>query len=641
MGTELCAPQAMTRRTLILRSLRFHARAHLGVVLGAAVGSAALVGALVVGDSVRGSLRDLALLRLGRAETVLASNDRFFRSQLSGEIQSASQLPASAALQLPATAANEDASARANHVQVLGVDKSFWALANQVPGFGDIPAGSVAVNETLAAQLKVHPGDTLVLRIQKPSLVSLDAPLTPQEDSSVALRLKLLAVVSDEQLGRFSLQANQVPPFNAFVNLAQLQERIGQTNRANLLLVGTSSAAQPADSANQILRRHWQLADAELELRELPDQDTLELRSDRVFLDSPVVEAAQKAATNVEPVATYFVNELRDGERVTPYSMVTAMGGPIVPADMRDDEILINNWLADDLQAKVGDTLSLTYFVIGTGRALEQKKDDFRIRGIVPLAGAVADRTLMPEFPGLAKAESSRDWDAGFPIQLNRIRDKDEKYWHDHRGTPKAFVTLAAGRRMWANRFGEFTALRFPHRAAALETLHAAIRDALDPASVGLAFQPVRAQALAASSQATDFGGLFIGFSFFLIVAALLLMALLFQFGLEQRATEIGTLLALGFRPRQVRLLLLGEGALLALFGGILGALGGIFYARAMLRGLTTVWRSAVGTSALHYHATPATLAIGVCASGLVGMVTIWLALRKQAQRPARELLAQ
>ena len=41
----------MTFGTLIRRSLRFHARAHLGVVLGAAVGSAALVGALVVGSS--------------------------------------------------------------------------------------------------------------------------------------------------------------------------------------------------------------------------------------------------------------------------------------------------------------------------------------------------------------------------------------------------------------------------------------------------------------------------------------------------------------------------------------------------------------------------------------------------------------
>ena len=44
----------MTTFTLILRSLRFHARAHLGALLGAAVGSAVLVGALIVGDAVRG-----------------------------------------------------------------------------------------------------------------------------------------------------------------------------------------------------------------------------------------------------------------------------------------------------------------------------------------------------------------------------------------------------------------------------------------------------------------------------------------------------------------------------------------------------------------------------------------------------------
>ena len=136
-----------------------------------------------------------------------------------------------------------------------------------------------------------------------------------------------------------------------------------------------------------------------------------------------------------------------------------------------------------------------------------------------------------------------------------------------------------------------------------------------------------------------DFGGLFIGFSFFLIAAALLLMGLLFQFGLEQRAVEIGTLLALGFRPRQVRRLFLGEGALLALIGGIIGAAGGIFYARAMLHGLTTVWRGAVGTSALRYHATAETLVTGTLTSTVVGVVTIWLALRKQARLPARELL--
>ena len=56
----------MSLWTLVLRSLRYYVRAHLGVVLGAAVGSAALIGALVVGDSVRLSLKEMALSRLGK-----------------------------------------------------------------------------------------------------------------------------------------------------------------------------------------------------------------------------------------------------------------------------------------------------------------------------------------------------------------------------------------------------------------------------------------------------------------------------------------------------------------------------------------------------------------------------------------------
>ncbi len=624
----------MTFRTLIRRGLRFHARSHLGVLLGAAVGSAALTGALVVGDSVRESLKEMALARLGNVETAMASGDRLFRVQLAGDGMAA-------LLQLPATAVASDASARANHVQLLGVTSAFWQLAQQPPALGNLPPDAVVLNDPLAQQLNAKTGDTILLRVEKPSLLSRDAPVSPQEDYSVAMRLKVQAVVSDEQFGRFSLQANQVAPFNAFVNLTQLQKIIGQTNRANLLLRASTEnpSADPANDANQFLRDHWQLADAELELRDVPSGG-FELRSDRIFLDPPAVEAAKRACSNTQPLITYLVNELRDGEKTTPYSMVTAMGAPIVPPDMRDDEILVNDWLANDLAAKTNDTLSLTYYVIGNGRALEERTNSFRIRAVVPMSGAAADPSLMPDFPGLAQAESSRDWDAGFPIRLDKIRDQDEQYWHEHRGTPKAFVTLAAGRAIWSNRFGDFTAIRFPASDGTLDSVRGKILQELDPTSLGLIFQPVRAQALAAGAQSQDFGGLFIGFSFFLIVAALLLMALLFQFGLEQRAVEAGTLLALGFRPRQVRRLFLCEGVALALAGGIIGAAGGMLYALAMLHGLATVWRGAVGTSALHCQVTPQTLLTGVFASALVAAVTIWLAVRHQARQPARELLA-
>ena len=251
----------------------------------------------------------------------------------------------------------------------------------------------------------------------------------------------------------------------------------------------------------------------------------------------------------------------------------------------------------------------------------------------------------MPEFPGLAKAESTHDWDAGFPL-VHKFRDQDEKYWKEHRGTPKAFVTLAAGQAMWGNRFGNLTAIRFPVPAGQdPESFRAAVERSLlqniGPAALGLRFEPVRAQALAAAEQAQDFGGLFLGFSFFLIAAALILMALLFQFGLEQRTSETGTLLALGFTPRQVRRLLLGEGMVVAFLGGALGALGGLGYAKGMLHLLTTLWRDAVGGSALQFHATGATVVIGLSASVVVCALTIWFVLRRQARRPARELLAE
>jgi hypothetical protein len=129
---------------LIWSSLRFYARSHLGTLLGVTVAGAILVGALAIGDCVRESLRDLALARIGRTTFVLAAADRFFRSALADDLQ-----PAAAVLQLPGTAATPDDAARANHVQILGVDEHFWALA-QTPVSQQIPPVPSLLNTALA-----------------------------------------------------------------------------------------------------------------------------------------------------------------------------------------------------------------------------------------------------------------------------------------------------------------------------------------------------------------------------------------------------------------------------------------------------------------------------------------------------------
>jgi hypothetical protein len=280
---------------------------------------------------------------------------------------------------------------------------------------------------------------------------------------------------------------------------------------------------------------------------------------------------------------------------------------------------------------------------VDTGARLIEETNRFRVRAIVPLQGLHADRSLMPEFPGLSKAESTQDWDAGFEL-TRQIRDKDEAYWKQWRGTPKAFITLAAGRRMWANRFGNATGIRwfqgdFRETRILVNDLSQELRQKITPADLGLRFQPLSPSALAAAQGGQDFGGLFIGFSFFLIVSALLLLNLVFRFGMERRVQEIGTLLALGWTPKATSRLFFREGLCLAALGAALGCGGGLVYGQAVLVGLNTLWKDAVAGASLNFHPAPASIVGGWFAAVLMVGWTQRRALRQLVKRSPRELL--
>ena len=137
--------------------------------------------------------------------------------------------------------------------------------------------------------------------------------------------------------------------------------------------------------------------------------------------------------------------------------------------------ILLNKWdvVDEDARALTEDSVA--------DRRLDEHAVGFSVRAVVEIDGPAADPSLMPDFPGIAESDHCRDWEPGTPVDLQRIRDKDEAYWDDHRGTPKAFVDLAAGRAMWSSRFGALTAVRFP---AQLERpVLDALREDLDPAA--------------------------------------------------------------------------------------------------------------------------------------------------------------
>ncbi len=636
----------MSLWNLAKRSLSFYWRTNLGVLLAVMVSAIVLTGALVIGDSVRYSLKSMVKARLGETQLALILNNRFFRAELANELAKELDTVVAPVLQLRGMIANGDGDKRANRIEVLGVDGRFFEIGTAQNPLRDSPDQTIVLNNPLAVKLGVAVGDEVVLRIEKPSLMPRDIPLTPDSDQSMAFRLVVKAIAGKSDFGSFSLKANQITSLNAFVPLLWLQEQLGRNNEANMLLLAANARDDiTTEKANEAVKKCWQLADAALEFRRLQNKDMFELRSRRVFIDESITTAAINTSDESFGVLTYFVNELSSGDKATPYSMVAAVSNPadaggLIPEDMQDNEILINQWLAGDLGVKEGDDIELTYFVLGPIRALREEEASYRVKAILSMDSPAMDSNLMPDFPGLAYAENCRDWDPGIPIDLDKIRKQDEDYWQQYRGTPKAFVTLRAGQKMWANRYGNLTMIRYPAAANGYsESIAGSFLNNVNPASVGLFFQSVRSRGIQAGDQATDFGQLFLGLSMFLIIAALILMGLLFVFGIEGRREQIGMLLAVGFSPKLVRRLLFIEGGILAVLGVLVGTVAGLLYTKVMIYGLATLWQAAVSGSEIYFYAKPSSLFQGALAAVAVSLIAIWLTLRKQVSRPARELL--
>lgn len=621
---------------LVVRSVSFYWRTNLAVLLAVTVATAVLTGALAVGDSVRYTLQKTLEARLGEVEFAILPQGRFFEAGLADDLEQQLGGMVAPVLQVAGIVTNEDGSQRVNRVQVLGVTHKFYAIGSGQSPFGKDAIEGIALSESVARRLGAAVGNEVVLRIEKPGLMPRDVPLASDKDRTVAFRLKVRAIADDSTFGRFDLQANQVSALNVFVPLSWLGAQIEQPDRANMLLAAHLKSGITAGEASMAVQKSWRLADAGLELERLPQQNTLELRSRRVFIDEPIGAEAVKAGENAVGVLTYFVNEIRLGDKTTPYSMVAALdAGPLLPANMRSDEIVVNQWLADDLGAKIGDSVDLAYYVLGPRRQLQEQQSRFKIVKVVALDDPACDPKLMPAFPGLADVNNCRDWKPGIPVDLDKIRPKDEQYWNEHRGTPKAFINLEAGQMRWRNQYGNLTAVRYPWRAGLAQQVEQHLMSKIDPATVGLFFQPVRDRGSEAGRQGTDFGGLFLGLSMFLIAAAVILTGLLFVFGVESRSQQVGLLMAVGWPAKRVRKLLLAEGGLVALLGTAAGVGVGLLYTRLMVYGLGTLWSGAVAGTKVYFHARDLTLFWGGLGGLGAALFAIGLTLRKQVMRSA------
>ncbi|HTU23238.1 MAG TPA: FtsX-like permease family protein, partial [Gemmataceae bacterium] len=703
----------MTLKRLRLRNLLFHWRGNLAVFLGVVVGTAVLTGALLVGDSLRGSLRERTLKQLGWVEQALIA-PRFFRQGLAGDLRGAAK-PVCPVIILQGTIVvrakgGEGAIRRQMRgVTVLGVESSFWSAFGMDGQLGE--GDKVTLNSVLGKRLDVSAGDTVSLRLQKPSAIPRETLLGRRDDKSVIDDWPVTVgkvLSADDAADPFSLRPELELPRTVFVPLGALQERLGLDGRCNALLAGGvhSSLVEP-------LRSHLQLADwglvlqgpnervenlfqrldknqdGKLQSREWRDRmatsvvqtihpgrnptltreevdnfyrknrSYLSLESKQMllepFLADAALEAAKESHLRAAPTLVYLANTIAARDAEAPYSVVAALDpkqspplGPFLPKGIKqlaDDEIVLADWKESPLPREVSEKVTLTFFPPTHQGEPRQAMALFRLTGFVPLKGVPGDPDLTPEFPGITDKLSIADWDPPFPYDPRRVKPRDEKYWRQYRTTPKAYVNLSVGQRLWGSRFGRLTSVRLAadkgdnlSEAATTFTKHLLAR--LDPAQGGLVFNSLSEQAIQASSGGMDFAQLFLGFSFFLIAASLLLVGLLFRLNIDRRAEEIGLLMAVGYRRAAVRRLLLGEGAVLAAAGAVVGTCLAMLYARMLLQLLAALWPGETLQTFLRPHFDPLSLALGAGAAFVVSWLTVLWAVFSLGRVAPSALLA-
>ena len=653
----------MTLLTLVRRNVVHFRKTNLAVVAGVAAAVAVLAGALLVGSSVRASLRGLALERLGAVDQVVTSAG-FAREALAGELLAADGMEAAFAGAAPLVAVegfvtHQDGGRRASAVQVYGVDDRFWAFHGRA-GIRTPERNQVLVSEGLARELGAEVDQALLVRVEKPSDVPISSLHGRRSDVGRTLRLRVARVLPPAALGEFSFRPQQGRARSVFVALDRLQRELEQEGQVNTVLLRAAEGAPDAGArlaaAEAAVRAATALEDLGLRVAPLAARRAAAVESAAGLLSDDVAEAVAATASaldlRVQPILTYLANQLRTAGRVTPYSLLTALdlrhvtaGAPPPVAAGGHAPIVLNRWAADDLGVEPGATIDVEYYVWEDEGRLATRRTTLQVAGVVPIAGAADDRRLAPDYPGITGANDLTAWDPPFDIDLGLIRPRDEEYWDEHRTTPKGFVPLEVGQRLWASRWGQLTSIRILPEAEeeagpAAARFAAALRARLDPLALGLVVYPARALALEASAGVTDFGLYFLYFSFFLVVSALLLASLFFRLGVEHRLREVGLLKAAGFPPAAVRRVFWCEALVLAAAGSLAGAAGAVGYGELVMLGLRTWWVDAVGTTRLALHVSPSALAGGAAGGVLAAFATIAWTLRSLAPASPRSLLS-
>jgi putative ABC transport system permease protein len=613
----------MQFRRLISRSFFHYLKGNMLAGGGLAVATAVITGAFIIGDSLSHSLERAVIMRLGGITHSVTAGERLFTMEMGDRFAEESGHPVSSALVAEGMAISGDGTQRLNRIQVIGTDDNFSSLLGSGLDYSAARPGEAIVSENMASRLGLEVGDFLMLRMKRAGVIPMNTPLVSDADQSVTRRVMVAAIAGDDDYGRFNLRISQTAPFNVFVNAGWLNTVMGLDGMANILLVAHEDAG--SGELEEHLATSFRLEDGNLSVSAVEHKGMIEISSERVFIEEYLSGRLDAVFPDSDRVLTYFVNSLEKDDNDTPYSFIAATGR----YGLEPGQVVINGWLADDLGAGAGDTLLMRYWETGARRELTERETSLVVEKVIGMDEAAADSVLMPFLPGLSDAGSCRDWDAGVPVELGRIRDEDEDYWDDYRGTPKAYISLEEGQRLWTNRFGNLTSVWLPGGEDDITAVREAIETTVDPLQTGFQVNELRERGLESAAAGVDFGMLFGGLGFFVMLAGIMLFFLLMLFNLEKRSGQVRLFSSLGYSRQLIRKIYLAEGMLVAVAGGVGGLLLAAGYGELVRYALTGVWKDIVRTELLVLVVRPSSLGWGLAISLSLALLVITLGINR------------
>lgn len=608
------------------KSFLYYRREYINQILIIALLAAITTGSLLTGDSVRESLKRNSREKLGNTFLLASTGLRYFDKSLSDRMNVQYNLNTVPLLETDGYCQNFETGATALNIKIYGIDSAFFRF-HGIEGI-EIPQGTAAINRKLANYLGLTIGDEIIVKFREADPIPENAPFAPAREGDKSQVFTVSSIAEPENAGNFSLEVSQIAPMNVYINIKETQPTGLNYSRYNRLMVGFKNDLTDS-SFYRIIKKELILTDIGLKIRKSDVTGEYEIISDRVFIDSTLTSVIL-SGTQGYPVISYLANRLKLSQRETPYSFISGIGTTPLNA-LKNNEVLLNKWAASDLNASVGDTVSISWFY-PSGNKLDVRDKDFIITGITGSEPIFNDPYLMPEFPGISGSVSCSAWDAGIPVLLEKIRDKDEDYWNRFKGTPKAYLSYESGKKLWGNNFGLATSIRIPG-SKSIADITESLKGKIEPSDAGFTVLNVKEKGISAASQGVDFGTLFISLGFFIILSCIILLTFTVSIFFDSRKDQVRTYYSLGYRNTLIGRLFFTETLIISISGAAAGVLTGFAVNILLVYALNTVWTGAVQTDTISPSISLLASISGFIITIFISQIIVALKLRKYLNR--------